>query len=179
VAFSPPPQNSYTPPQQNGYGQPQQNNYGQPPQYGYGQQQYTSPQPPQYGQPGQDTPSQPPQYAYGQPYQSYPTGLATASLTLGIISIIIPVPFMPLVGLIMGIVFKKRQLPVSQGVSTAGIVLNSIALFIQLIILISIILLTIRTVNFVEEYGDTYPGYDYSDIYEDYYDEYYNYSFDT
>lgn len=114
---------------------PQQNPYNQP----YQQTNYT------YNQQGY-----PQQNFGGYTYIPYPkqpsTGMAIASLVLGIISIFMslfmfsfPVLFLlPIIGLILGIVFKCKHLPVGKGLSTAGIITSAIGLIIPIIILILI-----------------------------------------
>lgn len=169
-----------TPPNVNPYSQQTQNAnpYDQPYQQQYDQQSGT------YNQ--RNIPQQgyvPPQY--GMPYQPYAqnqsTGMAVASLVLGIISICLslfmfsfPVLFLaPIIGLILGIVFKTKHLPVGKGLSTAGIVTSAIGLILPiiLVIIMAVILLSygdtlmdyIRTQSpeeyeyFYEMYGDQFP----------------------
>lgn len=117
--------NDYTN-QYNQYNQPQQ--YEQP----HEQQQYTQPQQQQYqpyGQPQQ----------YNEPYfnQKYPAyqevedksakNFAIASLVLGIVSFFCCGLICSILGLIFGILSRKRM-PQNNGMATAGIVLSIIAL---------------------------------------------------
>lgn len=70
------------------------------------------------------------------------TGMATASLVLGIISIVMGLPalalpflfLIPIIGLILGIVYKTKHLPVGKGLSTAGIITSSIGLVLPIVI---------------------------------------------
>lgn len=69
------------------------------------------------------------------------TGMATASLVLGIISIIMGLPalalpflfLIPIIGLILGIVYKTKHLPLGKGLSTAGIITSSIGLVLPIV----------------------------------------------
>ena len=164
--------NPYGQPQQNAnpYGQPQQNSnpYGQPQQnsnpYGQPQQNipYNQPYQQYNGQTGtynqQNIPTQgyvPPQY--GMPYNPYSpqnqsTGMAVASLVLGILSIVLslfmfsfpPLFLLPIIGLVLGIVFKSKHLPVGKGLSTAGIITSVLGLIlpIVLVIIVAVLLVT-------------------------------------
>ena len=97
---------------------------------------------------------------------------AVASLVLGIISIFIGVLIVPLpiVGLILGILQKKKG-----GLAIAGIILNSLALFIAVISWL-IIIFAISSKDY-----DYDNGYYYNDTYDDYDDDFnynYNYNYD-
>jgi hypothetical protein len=96
--------------QQNGYAQPQ---YNQPQ---YNQQQYNQPQ---YNQPQQYV-------APAQPADDS-KGLAIASLVLGIVSLVCCGSVCSIVGLVLGIMSRKRK-PENNGMATAGIVLSIISL---------------------------------------------------
>ncbi|MDE5993746.1 MAG: DUF4190 domain-containing protein [Oscillospiraceae bacterium] len=131
------------------YNQSAQNQpYNMPPQNGQYQQNYSYNQqgipqngyiPPQAGMPYQ---------GYGMPYQQPSTGMATASLVLGIISIcsglfmyVFPVLFLlPIIGMILGIVFKSKRLPVGKGISTAGIITSVIGLLLPIVFVVIIYL---------------------------------------
>jgi hypothetical protein len=86
----------------------------------------------------------------------------------------LPIPFaiMPIIGLILGIVYKSKKYPVAKGVSTAGIILNSIALVITIV---GIILSAFFLVGMAEAF-ENYDYGDYSD-YSDYYEYFDDYSF--
>ena len=164
-----------TPPQQNaqqGYGQ--QNDYSQ--QYAqYGQNQNQN----QYGNNSQYNYSQ--QYAqYGQNayagYSGIPdTKLATASLVIGIISLIAwpfmfvfpPLFVLPIVGLILGIVHKSKHIPEGKGTSTAGIVLSSISLALPVIAIIIIIAMLPQMLEWLK----TNSPEQYQQMYEQYHDQ--------
>ncbi|MDR0943341.1 MAG: hypothetical protein LBM41_02310 [Ruminococcus sp.] len=130
-------------------------------------------QPPQAPAPQVEYTNPPPQYSY------YPTGTATASLVLGIVSMVLlllvlifplPLIIMPIVGLILGIVYKTKKYPVSKGVSTAGIILNSLA------IVLTIVGIAVSTLFFVELLSsfEGLPDDYYSDFgsYEEYFENY-------
>lgn len=152
------PQNPYQQ-QQNPYNQPQ-NPYNQQPQNPYNQQ----PQNPYYQQP----------QAYGG-YQLYPqrqsTGMAMASLVLGIISIvgapfsmfIIPL-IIPLIGLILGIVYKTKHYSVGRGLSTAGIITSAIGLVLPFVLIVVMIAAMPAMIEYIrqtspEEYKQLYDMY--------------------
>ena len=164
-----------TPPQQNaqqGYGQ-QNDNTQQYAQYGQNQNQN------QYGNNSQYNYSQ--QYAqYGQNayagYSGIPdTKLATASLVIGIISLIAwpfmfvfpPLFVLPIVGLILGIVHKSKHIPEGKGTSTAGIVLSSISLALPVIAIIIIIAMLPQLLEWLK----TNSPEQYQQMYEQYHDQ--------
>ncbi|MDR0947188.1 MAG: DUF4190 domain-containing protein [Ruminococcus sp.] len=72
-------------------------------------------------------------YAYGTPYKYYPTGLATASLVLGIVSIFAGIPILSIVGIILGIIFKTKHYPVGRAASTGGIIFSIIGLVVFIV----------------------------------------------
>ena len=188
-------QNPYNQPQQNPYNQSQQNPYNQPQQNPYNQSQqnpYNQPQQNpyyQYQQGGtynrQNIPQQgyvSPQY--GTPYQPYAlanqsTGMAVASLVLGIISIclslfvwsFLPLYVIPIIGLILGIVFKSKHLPVGKGLSTAGIITSSIGLALPIILLIvlTVLLMNHSLDGFMSELVKQLKQAD-PELYEQYYE---------
>ena len=171
--YNQPQGNPYNMPQGDPYNQPQGNPYAQQqPQQGnpynmpqgnpYNQQGNTYNQQAQQGQspyamPSQQTPYNQPGAAYGQPvygapyqpYQNQSTGMAVASLVLGIISIVfslfvftMPVLIiLPIIGLILGIVFKSKHLPVGRGLSTAGIITSACGIILPILILILVMVL--------------------------------------
>ena len=156
------------------YNQSAQNQtYNIPPQNGQYQQNYSYNQqgipqngyiPPQAGMPYQG-------YG-GMPYQQPSTGMATASLVLGIISIcsgmfmyVFPVLFlMPIIGMILGIVFKSKRLPVGKGMSTAGIITSVIGLLLPIVFVVIIYL----NINELFQYMEN----NYPEMYQQYYEMY-------
>ena len=110
-----------------------------------------------YAMPSQQSPYSQPGAVYGQPaygapyqpYQNQSTGMAVASLVLGIISIVFSLlvftaPFLiivPIIGLILGIVFKSKHLPVGKGLSTAGIITSVCGIILPILILILVMVL--------------------------------------
>lgn len=128
-------QQPYNVPPQNGQYQQGQNPYGMP-QGGYGYNQQNIPQN------GYAAPQ-----GYGVPYQpQQSTGMAVASLVLGIVSICsgllmfaFPILFLvPIIGLILGIVFKSKKLSVGKGMSTAGIITSIIGLILPILFIVLI-----------------------------------------
>lgn len=147
--------NQYSQPQQPDYAS-QYNQYNQQPDYnnqnngnnqqqnyanqnnGYAQpQDYTNQynvQPQQYNQPYYD--QQYPQY-YEQP-QDNSRGFAIASLILGIVSFFCCGSVCSILGLIFGIISRKRK-PQNNGMATAGIVLSIIALVLWAVYMIAVV----------------------------------------
>lgn len=137
-------QQQYDLPPQNG--QNGQNPYGAQGGYNYNQQ--NIPQggyvPPQGYAANQG-------YGYYAPYQQpqQSTGMAVASLVLGILSIctglfMFSFPFLflfPIIGIILGIVFKCKKLPVGKGMSTAGIITSAIGLAIPIALLAFVVVM--------------------------------------
>ena len=162
------------------YGQPQQNNpYNQPYQQPYNQQgvYYNQVNTPQQGYSY-------PQYG-GSPYQPYApqnqsTGMAVASLVLGIISICIglfmwsfPILFLlPIIGLILGIVYKTKHLPVGKGLSTAGIVTSAVGLVIPIVFLIIMVVVLLVHGDALMEYIREISPEQYEEFYEMYGDQF-------
>ncbi|MCI6653471.1 MAG: DUF4190 domain-containing protein [Ruminococcus sp.] len=131
-------QNSYNQPQ-NGY----QNNYNYNQQQGY-------------------------QNGYNQPQQYYQEpadnskGFAVASLVLGIVSFFCCGSVCSIVGLILGIMSRKKK-PVDNGMATAGIVLSIIALVIWAIALIWSFAVTGSFIGFLQDAAnDSNVYYSYS-----------------
>ncbi|MCH5194683.1 MAG: hypothetical protein J1F11_12040 [Oscillospiraceae bacterium] len=132
------------PGQGNPYSQQSGNPYGQP----AGQSPYSMPgvQGGQYAQYNQNQYAAYGQQAYAQyqPYQNQSTGMAVASLVLGIISIVLSLfvfsapilILLPIIGLVLGIVFKSKHLPVGRGLSTAGIITSICGLIFPILILL-------------------------------------------
>ncbi len=121
------------------------------------------------------------QYRPYMPAQNMSTGMATASMVLGICSIAFsiymfsfpPLFLVPIIGLILGIAFKCKHLPVGKGASTAGIITSIIGLIIPILLVILMVVILItngdEVMNFIrqyspetwqefyEEYGDQFP----------------------
>lgn len=194
------------PPQQQ-FQQPQNYDpYNQQPvqgqQYAQSQQQYDLP--PQNGQNGQNPygvqggcnynqqniPQSgyvPPQgyyanqgYGYNAPYQQQSTGMAVASLVLGIISIctglfMFSFPFlflMPVIGIILGIVFKCKKLPVGKGMSTAGIITSAIGLAIPIALLAFVVVMLLTNGAELMQYLKQISPDQYEQLYEIYGDQF-------
>jgi hypothetical protein len=165
--------------------QPNNQNYSQAPQYQ--QPQYQSPQ---YQQPQQQQPQQQqPQYRqpqfqqapYQQPaqpdyqyqqYQQYPntaqkpsTGMAIASMILGIASVVtsclwfLSIPA-GIVGLVLGIICLKNKQD-GKGMAIAGLILSGVGIVAALIVIIS-------AIAFVNDVGNNWDSW-YNDIYNDLY----------
>lgn len=147
-------------PQQSGYSP---NNQQQPGAYGgqYQQGSYT--------------------YSQGVPVQGYApyqqpqsTGMAVASLVLGIISLcsglfmfVFPVLFlMPIIGLILGIVYKCKKLSVGKGLSTAGIITSAIGLAIPVVILVIVVVLLLSSGAEIMNYVKQVSPEEYEEFYE-------------
>lgn len=151
-------------PQQNAnpYSQPAQNPYNQQPQQNanpYNQQQGYA-----YNQ--QNIPQQ----GYAQPqgyaqqgytlYQQNSTGMATASLVLGIISIVLGIPMLmlpflfliPIIGLVLGIVYKTKHLPVGKGLSTAGIITSSLGIVLPIVFIVIVVIFMMSNPDFMRQY---------------------------
>lgn len=184
------PANPYSQPQQpaNPYNQPQQNSN---PYYGQSAQ-GTNPYNQSYQQQGtynqynqQNIPQQgyvPPQY--GTPYQPYPqnqsAGMAVASMVLGIISIAFslfmlafPVLFLiPIIGIVLGIVFKSKRLQIGKGMSTAGIITSVIGLLLPILLVIIAAVLIVTNGHEVMEFLKTYSPEEYNELYEMYGDQF-------
>ncbi len=118
---------------------------------------------------------------YGMPYQQpQSTGMAVASLVLGIISITMglfmfaaPVLFLvPIIGLILGIVFKCKRLSVGKGLSTAGIITSSIGLAIPVLLLIFVMVMLVTHGAEVMEYVKQVSPDQYNELYELYGDQF-------
>jgi hypothetical protein len=124
------------------YAQPAPQTYAQPAQTTYAQ-----PAPQTYAQPAQPTFTPPPFGTLPDVPPEYPTGMATASLVLGIISFVgffgfylfPPLFLLPIVGIILGAVYKSKHYPVGKGKSTAGIILSVLSLVISIAIIVAII----------------------------------------
>lgn len=107
-------------------------------------------------EPAQSTPFTPPPFGTQPAYmQEYPTGLATASMVIGIISIVIffgfysfpPLLLLPIIGIILGCVYKSKRYPVGRGSSTAGIVCS----VISLVLFIAVLILAVANIQYLLE----------------------------
>lgn len=98
--------------------------------------------PPQYDP--RYNPQYNPQSHYQQyvPYQQEPSiGMAVASLVLGIVSIVfsyfiaaLPVLYvLPIIGIILGVLFKKKNMPAGKGLANAGIITSAVAIGLTII----------------------------------------------
>ncbi len=162
--------------------------YGQQGQNPYAQ--YQQPQQPQYQQPYQQN-GQPnyyaPQTPQGYPQQGWtayqrpqPMGMAVASLVLGILSILTGLfmfsyPFlflMPIVGLILGIVFKCKKYSVGKGMSTAGIITSAVGLAIPIALLIFVMVMLVTHGAELMNYIKQYSPEQYEELYELYKDQF-------
>lgn len=110
------------------------------------------------------------------------TGMATASLVLGIISIVMSLPaiavpslffvffLIPIIGLILGIVYKTKHLPVGKGLSTAGIVTSVIGLLLPIAILIFSVAFIMSNPEYVREYMNNLKVHD-PEQYQEYFEQ--------
>lgn len=100
--------------------------------------------------------------------------MAVASLVLGITSIVagifmfvFPVLWLlPIIGIVLGIVFKCKHLPVGKGISTAGIVTSIVGIVAPIILIVIIILNMTSILDYLKENSP--------DTYEQYYDQFYD-----
>lgn len=106
--------------------------------------------------------------------------MAVASLVLGILSIctglfMFNVPFLfllPIIGIILGIVFKCKKLPVGKGMSTAGIITSSIGLAIPLALLAFVIVMLLTHGAELMQYLKEISPDQYEQLYEIYGDQF-------
>ncbi|MGN1101509.1 MAG: hypothetical protein ACI4RG_04895 [Huintestinicola sp.] len=162
-----------------------QNNYSVPPQQGsYNNAQQSAYDP--YKQP-YDPYKQP--YAYNQygGYQNgtYPTGMAVASLIIGIMSILLmffmlafPVlGILPIIGIVLGVVYKSKHYPVGKGLSTAGIVTSAVSIGLVLLIFVGLVIWMMTLMmgdgsemqQLMQYVKNLSP-----EVYEEYYNQFYN-----
>ncbi|MGN0552480.1 MAG: hypothetical protein ACI4I1_03800 [Oscillospiraceae bacterium] len=121
--------------------------------------------------------------ANGMPYK---TGLATASLVLGIISLVLtftslifipPLGIIPIIGIILGCVYKGKHQPVGKGASTAGIICSAVSLVLCVLFLVLCVYLVM---NYMPEMMDFLKSYspemydEYYDMFHDMYPEWFN-----
>lgn len=141
-------------PQQNAnpYNQPQNANPYQQNPYNQPNQQNFNPYVQQGGWQGMQ------QAQYNAMQQS--TGMATASLVLGIISIVLGIPMLalpflflvPVIGLVLGIVYKTKHLPVGKGLSTAGIITSALGLVLPILLLVIVVIFMMSNPEFMRQY---------------------------
>lgn len=131
------------------------------------------------------------QYQYNGMYTDpngmpYKTGLATASLVIGILSLVLlftgflfipPLGVLPIVGIVLGGVYKSKHYPVGKGVSTAGIICSSIALALSILFIALCIFIVMNYMPQVMEIlknqsPDVYQQY--YDMFHDTYPEWFN-----
>lgn len=157
--------------QSNPYNMPndrQSNLYNNP----YGQQQIPPNYDPYKMPPPQNPYSEMYVDQYGMPYK---TGLATASLIIGIISLLLTVSFLifipplgilPIIGIILGCIYKGKHQPVGKGTSTAGIVCSAVSLGFSVLF---ILLCVYVALNYMPELMDYLKSYS-PELYDQYYD---------
>ncbi len=109
------------------------------------------------------------------------SGLATASMVLGIISIVLwlflmmfpPLLLLPIISIILGIVHKTKHLPVGKGSSTAGIVTSTISLVLCIALIVIAVVIVMNSgdlmYNSLQTIKEAMP-----DLYEQYYDMFYD-----
>lgn len=119
----------------------------------------------------------------GMPYK---TGLATASLVIGILSLVLtfsgfifipPLGLLPIVGIVLGCIFKSKKYPVGNGASTAGIICSVIALVLSILFIILCVYIVMNYMPQVMEMLKSYSPevYDqYYDMFHDMYPEWFN-----
>ena len=113
-------------------------------------------------------------------YQPYPrpqsTGMATASLVLGIISIctgildfvFYPLFLLPIIGIILGIVHKSKHIPAGKGLSTAGIITSVIGLILPILFIVIVIMLMPQMLSYIREVSPE----QYQEFYDLYHDDF-------
>ncbi len=117
------------------------------------------------------------QYGYPRPYSS---GMAIASLVIGIVSIVFAyitaaLPFLfivPIIGIVLGAVHKSRHLPVGKGLSTAGIVTSSIGIVLAIGFYVLIFVLAFFYMPEMLEFIKTYSPEDYQELYDSFGEQY-------
>lgn len=129
------------------------------------------------------------QYQYGGMYTDpngmpYKTGLATASLVIGIISLVLTftgmiyiVPILPIIGIILGCIYKGKHYPVGKGASTAGIICSVIALVLSILFIVLIVYIMMNYMPQVMELlkeSDPNVYQQYYDMFHDTYPEWFN-----
>ncbi|MGN1136862.1 MAG: DUF4190 domain-containing protein [Oscillospiraceae bacterium] len=114
--------------------------------------------------------------ANGMPYK---TGLATASLVLGIISLVLtftsfifipPLGLLPIIGIILGCVYKGKHQPVGKGASTAGIICSAVSLVLCVLFIVLCVVIFLNYMPQMMEFLKSYSP----EVYEQYYDMFYD-----
>jgi heme/copper-type cytochrome/quinol oxidase subunit 2 len=78
--------------------------------------------------------------------------MGIVSIVFFIVSVIfIPLVIVPIIGLILGIVYKSKKYPVKRGASTAGIVCNSIGIVLPIVTLIALVVFAMNMMGNMEE----------------------------
>lgn len=178
----PNPQNPYNMPhagQQNPYNMP---NSGQQDPYNtsYANGQQVPPDFDPYKQPLPQNPYGGGMYfdANGMPYK---TGLATASLVLGIISLVLtftslifipPLGILPIIGIILGCVYKGKHQPVGKGASTAGIICSAVSLVLCVLFIVLCVVVVLNYMPQMMEFLKSYSPEVYDQYYEMFHDMY-------
>lgn len=120
------------------------------------------------------------QYQYNGMYTDpngmpYKTGLATASLVIGILSLVLlftgflfipPLGVLPIVGIVLGCIYKGKRYPVGKGASTAGIICSVVALVLSIIFIVFIVYIVM---NYMPEVMQILKSQS-PDVYQQYYD---------
>ncbi|MGP9651090.1 hypothetical protein CQ010_15190 [Arthrobacter sp. MYb211] len=100
-------------------------------------------------------------YYPNNPYQQprEPAGLSTASLVLGILSMLgfCIIILVPLAGVITGHLAQRRE-PSSRGLSLAGLITSWVGLVIAVLLYAFIIWLVVFSVGVIENYEVDYSG---------------------
>lgn len=113
--------------------------------------------------------------ANGMPYK---TSLATASLVIGIVSLVLtfsflifvpPLGILPIIGIILGCVYKGKKQPAGKGTSTAGIICSAASLVLSVGF---IAICVYAAMNYMPEIMEYLKAMD-PDIYEQYYEMFY------
>lgn len=120
------------------------------------------------------------QYQYNGMYTDpngmpYKTGLATASLVIGILSLVLlftgflfipPLGVLPIVGIVLGCIYKGKRYPVGKGASTAGIICSVVALVLSILFIVFIVYIVM---NYMPEVMQILKSQS-PDVYQQYYD---------
>ena len=91
---------------------------------------------------------------------------------MGLPALALPVFFIvPIIGLILGIVYKTKHLPVGKGLSTAGIITSSLGLVLPILLVVLFVVLFFTNVEFRSMYLNQLKEY-YPDMYEEFYNQF-------
>ena len=173
----------YNQPQQNNnqqydpYNQPQQNNNQQYDPYNQPQQNNNQ----QFNPYNQPNPYAAPMNGYGAGQMGkYPTGMATASLVIGIVSLVlmipllyvIPFPVLGIVGIILGAIYKSKHYPVGKTASTAGIITSAISIGLYFLLIIAIVIIAMNYMPELMQYLKDYSPTQYEQLYNQYHSQF-------